>query len=135
MNSFKQLDAIADIIIKHNLPKEHIVFLNHFERRQTDKFLKSLGSSAVSSLKYKDTSMICDSFIYGRITFYLVDIAYMDDVSIHHDWVESKTMVLDNKAILSRYCNDCGKTETYHGGNQKWVETGYIKTCEPDQPA
>lgn len=139
MKSFKELDAIAEFIISNKLPKEHIIFQNAYQHIQTSMFLKGLGSYGVASGKYKNTSLECDIVVYGAVTFYFVNTGYFDKVEETHNWVESKTFFKENtndkidpsdKYILSRYCNCCGKTETYHGSKQKWVETGYITICK-----
>lgn len=138
MKSLDELHALATFIITNKLPKDQIIFLTLLQRLETDRFLKNLGSSGVLQMNYKDTDVKCDTLHYGGITFYLIDTGYADKEPHMHDWAESKTYFggkpdeIPEGApyILSRYCENCGRTETYHGTEKRWIKTGYLKDCK-----
>lgn len=128
MKSFKELDAIVGVCLAAKLPKEHTLFMGTKEKIETDVWLRELSGTLES--KFPNSDIKCDTLRYAGFTFYLVDTGYADEEPHYHDWVESKTYIMDTDYyILSRYCADCKKTETYHGKEKRWIETGYIKKC------
>jgi hypothetical protein len=78
MKNLKELEAIARIIIEHNLPKTQILFMDFDEKRETDQLLKNLGSSGINSLKIPTTELLCDSIMYCNIKFYIVETDYVE---------------------------------------------------------
>jgi hypothetical protein len=73
MNTCAEIDAICDLIEKHNLPKEQILFMNKGEYKETFNFIKQFGSDGISITNVPNTDLTCHKFQWARIVFYLVN--------------------------------------------------------------
>ena len=73
MKNFKELEAICDLIIDNNMPKQHVLVMNKEEYNDTRIMLKTIGSKGVSTTVVPNTNITCDILIYAGITFYIVN--------------------------------------------------------------
>lgn len=146
--SFKDLDAIIEVAVKLELPKDLNFYGTETTFRHTHNFLKNLGSSGVCHINLnKDGKypVFADVLSYGGYRFNLIYVDKIIDqsvseVSCYHDWELQKTTFSDKPidinnpppfeelaedgVVLSRYCKSCGVCQTYHGQEKKWIETG-----------
>ena len=72
MKDLKEMDAIAEVIIEHNLPKENILFVKSEQKSETETMFQDLGAWAVEEVEYPNTNLKCNKFIYAGYTFYLI---------------------------------------------------------------
>ncbi len=74
MNTCAELDSIVEIINKHNLPKEQILFMSKEEKRETYQFIKTFGVDGIGLTHFPNTNLFCHKFQWGMVMFYLVNI-------------------------------------------------------------
>lgn len=74
MKSINDLNRLVELITRHRLPKEQILFMEVEAYNKTQRFLKNLGSSGVLSVKLPDSNpeIECDVLKFGKCTFYIV---------------------------------------------------------------
>lgn len=130
--TFKELQSIVDFIIANKLPRKHLMILTHKEKMEWDMFLKCLGSSCVLSSKIDGTEIECDKIKYAAVEFTMVSTGYVEEEPHLHDWKEAKAHIegQPNRYILSRFCNNCGATQTFV--DNRWCDTGYLKDCSKE---
>ena len=75
MKNIKQLEAIVVKAVQCKLPKRIILFENKQQKKETDAFLKKLGSSGVTSPTYPNSEpeIKVDMISYGGFTFDIIE--------------------------------------------------------------
>lgn len=74
MKTVDYLYDISTFIACNKLPLNHIMVLNTEDKKEWDKVLMEFGSSGVQMDKIPNTDTECESFIFGRVKFFFVDV-------------------------------------------------------------
>lgn len=74
IQSFETLNKVCDTIIKHNLPKDVVLYMEPDEYKKTHEWLGGRDScvAALSALTDTNPVLIVDRLSYGGVTFNII---------------------------------------------------------------
>ena len=122
---FTELDDIIDNFIANKAPTEHMVFMGSRAYRVISKFLKSLPSASVASVRMNIDGRTLDFEVeqlkYGGYTFDFIHIPLFD-----HPQLFSATLVADVNGSLYFVPKD--QVDTVENGQQPRIQIRYTET-------
>lgn len=122
---FTELDDIIDNFIANKAPTDHMVFMGSRAYRVLSKFIKSLPSASVASVRInldgKEADFNVEQLKYGGYTFDFIHIPLFDQPQLF-----SATLRPDVNGSLYFVPKD--NVDTVGGGNQPRMQIRYMQT-------